>query len=66
MANYLRIEMKTKMPLDKKSAFTKKMGAELENLTKRQLLILLHTMNLKSVLLKIKKVVLMSYLNYTL
>ena len=35
---YFRIEMKTKMPLDKKSAFTKKMGAELENLTKRQLI----------------------------
>lgn len=35
---YFRIEMKTKMALDKKSAFTKKMGAELESLTKRQLI----------------------------
>lgn len=35
---YFRIEMKTKMPLDKKSAFTKKMATELERLTQRQLI----------------------------
>ncbi len=32
---YFRIEMKSKMPLDKKSIFTKKLGAELERLSNR-------------------------------
>lgn len=35
---YFRIELKSKMELDKKSAFTKKFGMELEQLTKRQLI----------------------------
>lgn len=35
---YFRIEMKTRMPLDKKSAFTKKMASELERLSKRELI----------------------------
>lgn len=35
---YFRIEMKTKMPLDKKSAFVKKMSRELERYSNRMLL----------------------------
>ncbi|MGL4344866.1 MAG: TRM11 family SAM-dependent methyltransferase [Cellulosilyticaceae bacterium] len=35
---YFRIEMKSKMPLDKKSVFAKKMATELERLSKRQLI----------------------------
>ena len=35
---YFRIEMKTRMMLDKKSAFAKKMGSELERLSKRELI----------------------------
>lgn len=35
---YFRIEMKTKMPLDKKSIFAKKMAAQIEELTQRQLI----------------------------
>jgi tRNA G10 N-methylase Trm11 len=35
---YFRIELKSKLELDKKSAFTKKLGMELEQLTKRQLI----------------------------
>lgn len=35
---YFRIELKSKMPLDKKSVFTKKMAATLEQLSKRQLI----------------------------
>ncbi|MGL4737084.1 MAG: TRM11 family SAM-dependent methyltransferase [Cellulosilyticaceae bacterium] len=35
---YFRIELKSKMPLDKKSAFTKKMAAILEQLSKRELI----------------------------
>ncbi|BCN30496.1 hypothetical protein bsdtb5_17910 [Anaeromicropila herbilytica] len=35
---YFRIELKSKMELDKKSAFTKKIASELERLTKRELI----------------------------
>ncbi|MGL5677445.1 MAG: TRM11 family SAM-dependent methyltransferase, partial [Cellulosilyticaceae bacterium] len=35
---YFRIELKTRMALDKKSTFTKKMAAELERLSKRELI----------------------------
>lgn len=35
---YFRIEVKAKMELDKRSAFTKKFAAELERLTKRELI----------------------------
>lgn len=35
---YFRIELKSKMELDKKSIFTKKLGMELERLTKRKLI----------------------------
>lgn len=35
---YFRIELKSKMELDKKSAFTKKLGMEIELLTKRKLI----------------------------
>lgn len=35
---YFRIEMKSKMPLDKKSSFTKKMATELERVSGRQLI----------------------------
>ncbi|MDF2589070.1 MAG: methylase [Anaerocolumna sp.] len=35
---YFRIELKSKMELDKKSAFTKKLGMEIERLTKRSLI----------------------------
>lgn len=35
---YFRIELKSKMELDKKSAFTKKLGVEIERLTKRKLI----------------------------
>lgn len=35
---YFRIEMKTRMPLDKKSTFTKKMASELERLSNRELI----------------------------
>lgn len=35
---YFRIEMKTRMPLDKKSIFAKKMASELERLSKRELI----------------------------
>lgn len=35
---YFRLEVKSKMPLDKKSSLTKKMAAELERLSSRQLI----------------------------
>lgn len=35
---YFRIELKSKLPLDKKSAFTKKMAAELERVSNRKLI----------------------------
>lgn len=35
---YFRIELKSKLELDKKSAFTKKLGYEIERLTKRNLI----------------------------
>lgn len=35
---YFRIEMKSKMPLDKKAVFTKKLSNELERLTQRKLI----------------------------
>lgn len=35
---YFRIEMKSKMQLDKKSAYTKRLASELEKLSKRQLI----------------------------
>ena len=35
---YFRTELKSKLPLDKKSQFTKRFSAELERLTKRQLI----------------------------
>jgi len=35
---YFRIEIKSKMPLDKKSIFVKKMASELEHLSERQLI----------------------------
>lgn len=35
---YFRIELKSKLELDKKSAFTKKLGGEIERLTKRKLI----------------------------
>ncbi len=35
---YFRIEMKSKIPLDKKSAFVKKMGMQIEQLTGRELI----------------------------
>lgn len=35
---YVRIELKSKMPLDKKSTFTKRMGAALERLSDRRLI----------------------------
>ncbi len=35
---YFRIELKTKMPLDKKSSFAKKMATKLEDITQRQLI----------------------------
>lgn len=35
---YFRLEIKTKMPLDKKSAFAKKMAAELESVSNRKLI----------------------------
>ena len=35
---YFRIEIKSKLELDKKSAFTKKLGIEIERLTKRNLI----------------------------
>lgn len=35
---YFRIELKSKLPLDKKSAFTKKLAFEIENLTNRRLI----------------------------
>lgn len=35
---YFRIELKSKLELDKKSAFTKKLGAEIERLSKRKLI----------------------------
>lgn len=35
---YFRVELKSKMPLDKKSAFTKKLSSEIERLTNRTLI----------------------------
>ncbi len=35
---YFRVELKSKMPLDKKSAFTKKLASELERMTNRTLI----------------------------